>query len=131
MDIAEIHFGDNLYHAAKALRYKLFFEEHGSPKEVLNDSQEIKSTHIAMSSGHELIAYGRLTEITPTEFQISQLVVSPSFQKRGYGTQLLIYLMKLCRQKNASYIVLNARTNSVGLYEKQGFKKLDLNSNPQ
>lgn len=121
MKIKEIDQNEQLYRDALSLRYQLFFKEHGLPNEILNDQLESKSTHVAISIKETLIAYGRLTEVAPQAFQISQIAVSTTFQKKGYGSQLLGHLIQLAKQKGAAWITLNARINALALYEKQGF----------
>ena len=122
MDIGEIQQDDILYEKALELRYELFFKKHHLPKEILNDEQEIHSKHIAIFHKKELIAYGRLSALGNGEFQISQMVVSPSYQKQGYGTKLLLKLMEVAKDKEAKAIILKARTTATSFYKKQGFQ---------
>ncbi len=124
MNIGEIRKGDALYKQAYELRYLLFFKEHSLPKETINDDKENKSTHIAISKGHELIAYGRLSEIQNNEFQISQMVVSPIHQHQGYGEKLLLKIMLTAKDKDANTIMLNARITAVSFYKKFGFQQV-------
>ncbi|HEC97398.1 MAG TPA: GNAT family N-acetyltransferase [Nitrospirae bacterium] len=124
MNIGEIKKGDALYKKAFELRYLLFFKEHNLPKEVINDEKEDKSTHIAISQEDELIAYGRLSKVNTTEFQISQMVVSPLYQNQGYGVKLLQEIMQIAKNKGAKNIMLNARTTATNLYKKLGFEKV-------
>ncbi len=124
MNIGEIQKDDNLYKKALELRYSLFFKDHNLPEEILSDDKEDKSLHIAISQENELIAYGRLFEISSNEFQISQMVVSPRYQSQGYGERLLIEIMRTAKNKGAKKIILNARTTAISLYEKIGFQKV-------
>jgi predicted GNAT family N-acyltransferase len=124
MNIGEIQKDDNLYKKALELRYSLFFKDHNLPEEILSDDKEDKSLHIAISQEKELIAYGRLFEISSNEFQISQMVVSPRYQSQGYGERLLIEIMRTAKNKGAKKIILNARTTAISLYEKIGFQKV-------
>lgn len=124
MNIAEIQLDGLLYKKALELRYKLFFEEHGLPKDILNDKMENESSHIAISNGNELIAYGRLLALNNEESQISQMVVSPPYQNQGYGSKLLSELMLIAKSRGATIIMLNARTDAAGLYSKQGFRRV-------
>ena len=100
----------------------MFFKEHHLPKEILNDAMEIHSTHIAIFHKKELIAYGRLSALGNGEFQISQMVVSPSYQRQGYGTKVLLKLMEVAEDKQAKAIILKARTTATNFYIKQGFQ---------
>ena len=124
MNISEIQKDDALYKKALELRYRLFFKEHNLPKEVLDDGKENESTHIAMSHENELVTYGRLSALGNGEFQISQMVVAPTYQSQGYGTKLLLKLIQTAQEKGAKSIVLNARTTAIDLYKKQGFRQV-------
>lgn len=85
---------------------------------------EEKSTHIAISRKDELIAYGRLSALGSEDFQISQMVVSPSYQGQGYGVKLLLELIRTAESRGAKAIVLIARTTAIGFYVKQGFQQV-------
>ncbi len=123
MKLEKISIDDKLYKKAVALRYELFFKEHNLAPETVFDEKESSSIHVAAHHGGDLIAYGRLTEIQTGCYQISQMVVSQSFQSLGYGSQLLGALVTMAFDKGAQSISLNARITAVGLYEKQGFVK--------
>ena len=126
MNMGTIQKGDILYKKALELRYLLFFKEHNLPEEIINDEKEDKSIHFAISQENELIAYGRLFAINSKEFQISQMLVSPRYQRQGYGEKLLLEIMRTARNQGAKKIMLNARTTAINLYEKLGFKKVGL-----
>lgn len=122
MKINEIKKDSVLYEQALALRYGLFFKEHNLSPDILDDGKENDSTHIAIYIEDQLIAYGRLFQVEQEEFQISQMVVSPKYQSQGYGTTLLIEIVKNAKDKGAKKITLNARITAINLYKKQGFK---------
>ncbi len=124
MNIGEIQKDDNLYKKALELRYSLFFKDHNLPEEIISDDKADKSLHIVISQENELIAYGRLFEISSNEFQISQMVVSTRYRSQGYGERLLIEIMRTAKNKGAKKIILNARTTAISLYEKIGFQKV-------
>ena len=116
-----IDIDSKLYHQAIALRYELFFKEHGLPKAIIFDSKEAESKHVAISDADELIAYGRLTALGDGHYQISQMVVSVKYQSKGFGSNLLSALINKAIESDASNITLNARVSALGLYQKYGF----------
>lgn len=124
MKIESIKRDHAIYKKALELRYELFFKGHDLPFNVLFDEKENASYHVAAFSDDDLIAYGRLSNLGRGEFQVSQLVVSPDFQRKGYGSQVLIKLMQLAEVKGAKSISLNARVSATGIYTKQGFKSV-------
>jgi predicted GNAT family N-acyltransferase len=124
MNIGEIQKDGTLYKKAFELRYLLFFKDYNLSKEIINDKTEDISTHIAISKERELIAYGRLSELSDKEFQISQMVVSPIHQHQGYGEKLLLEIVQTAKNKGAKNIMLNARTTAVSFYKKSGFQQV-------
>lgn len=121
MDICKLIIGSPLYVQALALRYVQFFQPHNLPREILIDEHENKSTHIAIVQDAALIAYGRVTDVGEDIYQLSQIVVSPEQQRKGYGSMILNELIKQAKIYGATQIILNARTTATALYTKAGF----------
>ena len=121
LQAVEISSTDPLYQAALRLRHELFFAAHGMPASVVQDAVESQSVHMAIADAGELIAYGRLTEVEPQSYQVSQMVVSPQYQSQGYGSRLLSSLVCHALRQGAREVFLNARLTATALYRKQGF----------
>lgn len=82
---------------------------------------EKESIHIVIADGHSLVAYGRLFEIKSNTFKVSQLVVTPVLQRRGYGPQLLQCLIDRAVAGEAAQIELNSQASAKSLYSRLGF----------
>lgn len=122
-DIQQIQSNSNLYEQALSLRFQTFYEAYDLPWSVLFDEHEQNSTHLGLTdANNDLLAYGRLTQLDHEHFKISQMVVRPDDQHKGYGSALLIELMNRATRQHAQSIMLNARLTATGLYEKRGFK---------
>lgn len=121
MKITIIDRGSPYYEDALALRYSLFFEKYNLPREVLFDEDESTALHCALVEVDELIAYGRLNCRGDSLCQISQMVVDPQYQNRGYGMMILKRLVSIANEKDGRSISLNARMHAVGFYQKAGF----------
>lgn len=106
---------------ARAIRFKLFFEELGFRPDVMDDDQEIYATHLAALDGELVVGYGRLFSDNNEIFQISQMVVSPSHQGQGVGRLVLNTLVRLAIAHRARVIWLSARCSALEFYEKAGF----------
>ena len=117
----ELEIGSEFYKEALELRYELFFKKHDLPRNILIDKNEKASEHIAIVSDELLIAYGRLTNLGEGTYQISQIVVKPQEQGKGYGAMILKELVDRAERLGCKKIILNARTTATKLYEKQGF----------
>ncbi|WP_244204743.1 GNAT family N-acetyltransferase [Vibrio rhodolitus] len=122
MELIQIKDTDKLYQQALDLRYELFFKQPNLPREILFDSLENNSVHIAVACEDNLYAYGRLSEGRPNQFKISQMVVRPDMQGQGLGTQVLTKLTDIARERKAKQIYLNARLHAIKMYENLGFK---------
>ncbi|KXF80744.1 GNAT family N-acetyltransferase [Enterovibrio coralii] len=122
--IQEIKRDSLLYHQAVSLRYALFFEALGLPKSIVHDEKEAKSFHYSVSKDDTLVAYGRLSETDVAQMQISQMVVSPEFQRQGHGESLLRYMIEQAKSTGVRKLHLAARLHAVPLYTKLGFETI-------
>lgn len=110
-----------VYQAALSLRYDLFFREHKLPRDIRLDELENSSIHIATTSGDNLIAYARLSDLGEGRYKISQVVVQPEHQGKGCGRTLLEAVVACAWEQGASVIELNARSFATGLCNGLGF----------
>jgi ribosomal protein S18 acetylase RimI-like enzyme len=85
------------------------------------DELEEKSIHRMAVIYNEVIAVGRLHFIDDTTAQIRYMAVSKAFEKQGIGKAVYSALEEVAHKNNISLIVLNARENAIGFYEKLGF----------
>ncbi|MGF1683485.1 GNAT family N-acetyltransferase [Photobacterium minamisatsumaniensis] len=121
MELLEIEVGSIFHKQALDLRYHLFFEEMNHPRDILFDGKEKNSFHLALVKKSELVAYGRLSQHSLSEYQISQMVVNPRYQGLGYGKQVLNGLVNKAKVLKSETIFLNARLTAVSLYQSVGF----------
>ena len=122
MNTFEIIPDHHLYEEAVTLRYELFFRDFGLPKEITCDDHEPTSRHFVTSKEYELIAYARLTHTGDDVYRISQVVVRPERQRKGFGREILSHVINAARESGAKHIYLNSQTSVKGLYEGLGFK---------
>lgn len=57
--------------------------------------------------------------------QFRKMAVLPADQGKGFGQQLLQYLIADCKQQGIKTLWCNARTNALGFYKKNGFVTTD------
>ena len=112
------------YFLACKLRYQVFFAEYNLPFSILFDDREAVSFHIIIANelNNQVIAYGKLTPNPNQIYQISQMVVSPDYQRQGLGKQIILALIAIAEEKKAKSIILDARILAVGFYQKFGFE---------
>lgn len=119
-----VEYGSDEYYQAAQLRYRLFYQNHDIPFESIFDEQEQRDLHVALinTQEHRVLAYGRLAQNSPNEFQIYQMVVQPGMQGQGLGAYILRALTEAAAQQGTTLVVLNARVMQAGFYQKFGFK---------
>ena len=123
-EIKFVEYDSPEYQAAAQLRYRLFYQEHSISFASIFNSQEKEYLHLAITANrdNQVVAYGRLECINDYEFQISQMVVEPQYQRQGLGTLILEKLSTIAVDKGASTLVLNARVTKILFYQNCGFE---------
>jgi N-acetylglutamate synthase-like GNAT family acetyltransferase len=90
------------------------------------DELENESFHIMVcGENNKVIGVGRLHFNTETEAQIRYMAVTPEYEKQGIGTSIIAALEAKARQQQCKTIVLHARENAVGFYQKKGYELLE------
>ncbi len=110
----------DLYEQALRLRYKVFFEPFSGSMDYIFDSMEKDSFHLVANLDALAVAYGRLT-INDKTAQISQMVVSELFQKKGIGSQMMQILIGKALELGVYLVFLNSKTDATNFYSKFGF----------
>lgn len=60
--------------------------------------------------------------------RIDDVGTLPSFQRKGYATQLLKYALSIALESGATYCFLEASNSGLSIYEQHGFKQLFRNN---
>jgi len=123
ISIEQVSTGHEFYTQGLSLRYELFFKEFDLPESIVIDELEPISKHIVLANHDNLIAYGRLTDLGGSIYKISQVVVRPSMQRRGYGKALLDKMICTAKSMGANSIELNSQVAAAPLYKGLGFAK--------
>lgn len=78
--------------------------------------------------GNTLIGFGVLSVILD-ESELLSMCVDPDFQGKGYGQQLLEFLIRKARKNKAEKLFLEVRISNetaINLYKKSGFEEISL-----
>lgn len=102
------------------LRFRILREPWGQERGSEKDDLEEKSIHLMVCDSEKVIGVGRGHFNSDEEAQIRFMAVETDYRGRGVGSMILDGLEK--RLRKAKRIVLNARDNAVGFYEKHGYK---------
>lgn len=104
--------------ALRAVRDRVFVQEHGLPAGVEQDALDPLSEHVlARDADGQPIGTGRLTP----ERRIGRMAVLPGWRGRGVGSALLDALLHAARQRGWREVALHAHDDAVGFYLRHGF----------
>jgi len=97
-------------------------------KGIFNDC--IKAGYLCYLSeiNDEIMAYSALS-YGAGESHILNISVAKAYQGKGFGKQLLQFMMQQAKQKKADMVLLEVRGsnhNAIALYESQGFNEIGL-----
>ena len=108
------------------LRWRVLREPWQQPEGSEKDELENESFHVmAADENNKVVGVGRLHFNTETEAQIRYMAVAPEYEKQGVGTLILEALEKHAKENSCKTIVLHARENAVGFYQKKDYELLE------
>lgn len=108
------------------LRWEVLRKPWGQPFGSEKDDVEAISEHLmCIDESGEIIGVCRVHFNSETEAQIRYMAVQPSLQMRGAGKMLAVNAIEIAKLRGAKRLVLHAREQVVGFYEKCGFKVVE------
>jgi predicted GNAT family N-acyltransferase len=102
---------------ASPIRFAVFVEEQGVPREIELDEQDALSLHAVAFEDHKPVATGRLLP----DGHIGRMAVLKQWRGRGIGGLLLQRLMERAKQRGDSEVALSAQVHAVAFYRAHGF----------
>ena len=102
---------------ASPLRFTVFVEEQGVPREIELDDQDPLSLHAVVFEQGEAIGTGRLLP----DGHIGRMAVLKEWRKRGVGGLILDGLMTKARERGDREVALSAQVHAVPFYRAHGF----------
>ncbi|GAB2964023.1 hypothetical protein GCM10027048_36650 [Hymenobacter coalescens] len=107
------------------LRYQVLRQPWQQPpgSERADDDEQPSTTHALWRAPDGTVGgVARLSPSGPSQGQVRYMAVAPAWQGRQAGRQLLEYLEAAARQQGFTELVLHARQNAVGFYERLGYE---------
>ena len=101
---------------ASPLRFTVFVEEQGVPREIELDDQDPLSLHAVVFEQGKAIGTGRLLP----DGHIGRMAVLKEWRNRGVGGLILKALIEAARPRH-SQVVLSAQVHAVPFYRAHGF----------
>jgi predicted GNAT family N-acyltransferase len=104
---------------ASRIRWRVFVEEQGVPREIELDDQDARCIHaVAFDDKGIAVGTGRLLP----DGHIGRMAVLEQLRRRGIGTLLLKKLMEAARERGEREIQLSAQIHAVDFYRRHGFE---------
>jgi N-acetylglutamate synthase-like GNAT family acetyltransferase len=108
---------DEYYH----LRWKVLRQPWNQPLGTERDTLEDQAKHFAAFEEANIIGVGRLDHVDFGVCQIRFMAVQPTYQSNGIGANLMNTMESKAWNSGATEIILHARAQALGFYEKLGY----------
>jgi predicted GNAT family N-acyltransferase len=102
---------------ASPIRFSVFCEEQGVPREIELDEQDSVSVHAVVFEGPTPIATGRLLP----DGHIGRMAVLKDWRNRGVGGLMLQKLIERAKARGDREVALSAQVHAVAFYRAYGF----------
>ena len=99
------------------MRFTVFVEEQGVPREIELDEQDPVSLHAVVFEHGKAIGTGRLLP----DGHIGRMAVLKEWRNRGIGSLLLDGLMMKAKERGDPEVALSAQLHAVPFYRAHGF----------
>jgi ribosomal protein S18 acetylase RimI-like enzyme len=95
-----------------------------NPIQIGKLAQAIGNSQLTISAyaGKKLIGFGRVVTDGALHAMIYEMIVDPSFQRKGIGNTILQKLVEYCRKRDVRDIQLFCARGKRSFYEKLGFE---------
>ncbi len=108
---------DEARNYASPIRFTVFCEEQGVPREIELDEQDRVSVHAVVFEGTTPIATGRLLP----DGHIGRMAVLKGWRNRGVGGLMLQKLIERAKARGDREVALSAQVHAVAFYRAHGF----------
>jgi len=103
------------------IRRRVFIEEQQVPEEIEMDDDDAHAFHaLAILDGNP-VGCGRFVAHGDDEVKIGRMAVLKNLRTGGIGRQILVYLMRIARERGYRHAVLHAQMTAEDFYLKNGY----------
>jgi predicted GNAT family N-acyltransferase len=102
---------------ASPIRFTVFVEEQGVPREIELDEHDQTSIHAVAFDGAKPVGTGRLLP----DGHIGRMAVLKEWRNRGIGALMLQALVQEAKRRKYREVVLSAQVHAVPFYRAHGF----------
>ena len=105
---------------AHDIRRRVFIEEQHVPEEIEMDDDDAHAFHALAILDGTPVGCGRFV-VHDNEVKIGRMAVLANLRTRGIGREILLYLMRIARERGYRHAVLHAQMTAEGFYLKNGY----------
>ena len=102
---------------ASPVRFTVFCEEQGVPREIELDEHDSRSLHALAFHGTQVVGTARLLP----DGHIGRIAVLKDWRGRGIGGLMLTRLVERAKERGDREVVLSAQIHAVPFYRAHGF----------
>jgi predicted GNAT family N-acyltransferase len=102
---------------ASRIRFAVFVEEQGVPREIELDERDAQCVHALARVDGRAVATGRLLP----DGHIGRMAVLKEWRGTGLGSRILERLVERARERGEREIVLSAQVHAMPFYARHGF----------
>src|ERR1700736_1835091 len=106
--------------AAHDIRRRVFIEEQHVPEEIEMDEDDAHAFHALAILDGKPVGCGRFVG-HDGEVKIGRMAVLPDLRTRGIGREILIFLVRIARERGYRRAILHAQLTAEGFYLKNGY----------
>jgi predicted GNAT family N-acyltransferase len=118
--IVEAEFGSDLMQAACALRFEVFVDEQGVPRELELDELDPGATHLVATLDDRVIGTLRLLAHDGAA-KIGRVAVRAALRRAGVGARLMERAEAIAMARGFAEVVLHAQVAVAGFYRRLGY----------
>jgi predicted GNAT family N-acyltransferase len=113
----ELHSWETARAHAAPIRFAVFVEEQGVPREIELDDMDGRSLHAVAFVDGAAVGTGRLLP----DGHIGRMAVLRAWRGRGIGGEILARLVEHARRRGDREVVLAAQVHAIAFYRAHGF----------
>jgi predicted GNAT family N-acyltransferase len=118
--IIEIEFASDLMRDAFELRYEVFVDEQGVPRELEVDEFDPCATHLVAIRDDQVVGTLRMLDHDGAA-KIGRLAVRAAARRTGVGARLMDRAAAIASERGFAEIVLHAQVAVAGFYRRLGY----------
>jgi predicted GNAT family N-acyltransferase len=118
--IIEIEFESDLMREAFSLRYEVFVDEQGVPRELEVDELDPCATHLVAICDDQVIGTLRVLEHGGAA-KIGRVAVRAAARRNGIGARLMQHAAAIAAERGFAEIIVHAQITVAGFYRRLGY----------